>query len=125
MRRHKGVKLWLVPLALTTRANPDNHDPKTPPLRRGLLCMRFANEGRACLAAAGDVRGPASFDLVRPADVELADALDDRASFRRVCGFSANEATPERTTFVKFRGLHTSLTGQCLKPSPCSSKRRR
>jgi IS5 family transposase len=36
-------------------------------------------------------------------DVKLAEALDDRASFRRYCGFSANEATPERTTFVRFR----------------------
>lgn len=32
-------------------------------------------------------------------DVKLAEALDDRASFRRFCGFSGNEATPERTSF--------------------------
>ena len=38
-------------------------------------------------------------------DVKLAEALDDRASFRRFCGFSANEATPERTAFVRFRRL--------------------
>lgn len=38
-------------------------------------------------------------------DVKLADALDDRASFRRFCGFSATKATPERTTFVRFRRL--------------------
>ena len=36
-------------------------------------------------------------------DVKLAEALDDRASFRRFCGFSANEPTPERTAFVRFR----------------------
>lgn len=36
-------------------------------------------------------------------DVKLADALDDRASFRRFCGFSASEPTPERTAFVRFR----------------------
>lgn len=36
-------------------------------------------------------------------DVALAEALDDRASFRRFCGFSAREATPERTAFVRFR----------------------
>jgi transposase, IS5 family len=36
-------------------------------------------------------------------DVKLAEALDDRASFRRFCGFSAYEATPERTAFVRFR----------------------
>ena len=36
-------------------------------------------------------------------DVRLAEALDDRASFRRFCGFAAHEATPERTSFVRFR----------------------
>ncbi|RMF06637.1 MAG: IS5 family transposase [Alphaproteobacteria bacterium] len=36
-------------------------------------------------------------------DVKLAEALDDRASFRRFCGFSSTEPTPERTAFVRFR----------------------
>jgi len=36
-------------------------------------------------------------------DVRLTEALDDRASFRRFCGFAAHEATPERTAFVQFR----------------------
>lgn len=36
-------------------------------------------------------------------DVKLAEALDDRASFRLFCRFSAGEATPERTAFVRFR----------------------
>lgn len=36
-------------------------------------------------------------------DVRLAEALDDRASFRRFCGFSSCEPTPERTAFVRFR----------------------
>lgn len=36
-------------------------------------------------------------------DVKLAEALDDRASFRRFCGFSQGEPTPERTAFVRFR----------------------
>ena len=44
-------------------------------------------------------------------DVKLAEALDDRASFRRFCGFYGTEATPERTAFVRFRGL---LVGQSL-----------
>ena len=38
-------------------------------------------------------------------DVKLSEALDDRASFCRFCGFSAHEATPERTAFVRFRRL--------------------
>jgi IS5 family transposase len=36
-------------------------------------------------------------------DVKLAEALEDRVSFRRFCGFASNEPTPERTTFVRFR----------------------
>lgn len=36
-------------------------------------------------------------------DVRLAEALGDRASFRRLCGFGAHEPTPERTAFVRFR----------------------
>ena len=48
-------------------------------------------------------------------DVILAEALSDRASFRRFCGFSRDEARPERTAFVRFRrelveqGLDQSL----------------
>jgi IS5 family transposase len=38
-------------------------------------------------------------------DVKLAEALDDRASFRRFCGFAGNESTPERTAFVRFRRM--------------------
>ena len=55
-------------------------------------------------------------------DVKLAEALDDRASFRRFCGFSATEPTPERTAFVRFRkalvaagldrALFEAVTGQ-------------
>lgn len=48
-------------------------------------------------------------------DGMLAEALADRASFRRFCGFARDEATPERTAFVRFRrqlvahGLSRSL----------------
>lgn len=55
-------------------------------------------------------------------DVKLAEALSDRASFRRFCGFSSCEPTPERTAFVRFRaelvarhldrGLFEAITGQ-------------
>jgi transposase, IS5 family len=38
-------------------------------------------------------------------DVTLAEALADRASFRRFCGFAREEETPERTAFVRFRRL--------------------
>jgi len=36
-------------------------------------------------------------------DVKLAEALEDRASFRRFCGFAGTEPTPERSAFVRFR----------------------
>jgi IS5 family transposase len=36
-------------------------------------------------------------------DVKLSEALEDRASFRRFCGFAAHEPTLERTAFVRFR----------------------
>lgn len=36
-------------------------------------------------------------------DVKLAEAIEDRASFRRFCGFASHEPTPERTAFVRFR----------------------
>ena len=36
-------------------------------------------------------------------DVRLAEALEDRASFRRFCGFATNEPTPERTASARFR----------------------
>jgi IS5 family transposase len=51
-------------------------------------------------------------------DVRLAEALDDRASFRRFCGFSRTEPVPERTAFVRFRteltrrGLDKALFGE-------------
>ena len=41
-------------------------------------------------------------------DVMLAEALDDRGSFSRFCGFSALEPTPEQTAFVRFRKALTA-----------------
>jgi IS5 family transposase len=45
-------------------------------------------------------------------DVKLAEALDDRASFRRFCGFSRSEATPECTPIVE-SWSSTSSTRLC------------
>ena len=60
-------------------------------------------------------------------DVKLAEALDDRASFRRYCGFSGDEATPERTTFVRFRKalIARTWTRRCSTRSPPNSRPRR
>src|SRR5215204_6674171 len=56
-------------------------------------------------------------------DVRLAEALDDRASFRRFCGFAAHEPTPERTAFVRFRAelVRRGLDRPCSRPSHVSS----
>ena len=35
-------------------------------------------------------------------DVKLAEALDDRASFRHFCRFAVHEPVPGRTSFVRF-----------------------
>jgi hypothetical protein len=68
-------------------------------------------------------------------DVKLADSLDDRASFRRFCGFAAHEATPERTAFVRacetdadigaVMDLPPNLVDLRQNRSACSEKRRR
>lgn len=42
-------------------------------------------------------------------DVRLAEALEDRASFCRFCGFARGEATPGRIAFVRFRRLLVAL----------------
>ncbi|MBO0710649.1 MAG: transposase [Acetobacteraceae bacterium] len=44
-------------------------------------------------------------------EVNLAQALEDRASFRRFCGFSASEPTPDGAALVRFR---TQLIGRDL-----------
>lgn len=59
-------------------------------------------------------------------DVKLAEAIDDRASFRRFCGFSGTEATPERTApstgsgqaLSGFAGYLSPISwiGRCLTP---------
>jgi transposase, IS5 family len=41
--------------------------------------------------------------LYELSDERLAEALDDRGSFRRFCGFAASDPTPERTAFVRIR----------------------
>lgn len=47
-------------------------------------------------------------------DPGLEEALMDRLSFRRFCGFSLADATPDETTFVRFRAVlrEHGLTGR-------------
>ena len=52
-------------------------------------------------------------------DVKLAEALDDRASFRRFCGFARTEPTPERTPLSASaaRSCATASTRRCSRRS--------
>src|SRR3954466_9454986 len=57
-------------------------------------------------------------------DVRLAEALEDRASFRRFCDFATHEPTPERTSFARFRG--ELVQGACRdRPGGRADPRRR
>jgi len=85
------------PSSLDALAKPIDWVPISP------WCDFLLCEGRTCLATNGLVQGDAAVDLVRLIRRQLAEALDDRGSFRRFCGFSGSEPTPERTAFVRFR----------------------
>jgi hypothetical protein len=56
-------------------------------------------------------------------DVRLADALDDRASFRRFCGFAAHEPTPDvpRLFASALSCCDAAQTGSCSTLSRASS----
>ena len=58
-------------------------------------------------------------------NVRLGEALNDRASFRRLCGFAAHDPTPERTAFFRLRRelVHRSLA-YCSKPSRANPRSR-
>ncbi len=61
-------------------------------------------------------------------DVKLAEALDDRGSFRRFCGFSVSEPTPRAHGFCAFSErplLAMAWTGSCSRKSLVSSRQRR
>lgn len=85
------------------------------PVERRLECIHCAAKGELAWPPVALFKALLIAVWHDLSDVKLADALEDRASFRRFCGFSTNEATPERTTFVRFRkqlvahGLDESL----------------
>ena len=73
------------------------------PVDQDLACISNAAKGEAAwppLALFKALLLSIWYDL---SDVKLAEALDDRSSFRRFCGFCRSERTPERTAFVRFR----------------------
>lgn len=73
------------------------------PIERRLEVIYSAPRGEASWPPLSMFRGMLLAVWYDLSDVKLADALDDRASFRRFCGFARTEPTPERTAFVRFR----------------------
>ncbi|MGI9416716.1 MAG: transposase, partial [Geminicoccaceae bacterium] len=73
------------------------------PIERRLEVIHAAPWGEASWPPLAMFRGMLLAVWHDLSDIKLADALDDRASFRRFCGFSRTEPTPERTAFVRFR----------------------
>jgi IS5 family transposase len=73
------------------------------PIERQLDVVDSAPRGEASWLPLSMFRGMLLAVWNDLSDVKLADALDDRASFRRFCGFARTEPTPERTAFVRFR----------------------
>jgi hypothetical protein len=45
-------------------------------------------------------------------DVKLAEALDNRTSFRRLRSFSATKVAPERAAFVRCRATLVAIAGE-------------
>ncbi|HEX6016426.1 MAG TPA: IS5 family transposase [Geminicoccaceae bacterium] len=70
---------------------------------RHLVCLSAATKGELGWPPLALFRSLLLATWHDLSDIKLADALDDRASFRRFCGFAAHEPTPERTAFVRFR----------------------
>ena len=73
------------------------------PIERRLEAIHAAPRGEASWPPLAMFHGMLLAVWHDLSDVKLADALDDRASFRRFCGFARSEPTPERTAFVRFR----------------------
>jgi transposase, IS5 family len=96
----------------------------------GILCAAKGKPGWPPLALFKALLPAVWYDL---SDVKLAEALDDRASFRRFCGFARYEATPERTAFVRLRStliesglpampsLHQTIGELMHRPKPLAS----
>ena len=64
------------------------------------------------------VRAPLIAPWHSLSDVRLAEALDDRASFRRFCGFATHEPTHERNAVLGFRSELVQRRGKVGRPPP-------
>ena len=73
-------------------------------LRPLLAGLRDAATGRPPYDALSMVKALYLQQLYDLSDPGLEEALLDRLSFRRFCGFGLDEATPDETTICRFRG---------------------
>lgn len=72
-------------------------------LERLLAPLHQAETGRPPYAALSMFKGLLLQQWYGLSDPGLEEALGDRVSFRRFCGFALSEATPDETTFCRFR----------------------
>lgn len=74
------------------------------PLERLAGSIRAAGKGRPPYRAGPMIKGLYLQMLYGLSDPGLEEALIDRLSFRRFCGFELDETTPDETTICRFRG---------------------
>jgi IS5 family transposase len=74
------------------------------PLERLAEGIRSGGKGRPPYRAGAMIKALYLQMLYGLSDPGLEEALIDRLSFRRFCGFELDEATPDETTICRFRG---------------------
>jgi transposase, IS5 family len=106
LRREIGREgLRLAPPAATRRSSLDELVAliEWAPLAHQLNGIHSAAKGEPAWPPLALFKAVLISDWYDLSEVKLAEALEDRAAFRRFCGFSMSETTPERTAFVRFR----------------------
>lgn len=73
------------------------------PLERLAQTVRAGKGGRPPYAALAMLKALVLQRFYALSDPGLEDALQDRASFRRFCGFGLDQTTPDETTLCRFR----------------------
>lgn len=86
------------------------------PLEALAAQIRPGETGRPPYPAGAMIRALYLQTLYNLSDPALEEALTDRLSFRRFCGFGLNEATPDLTTIWRFRtdAAHAGVLTACL-----------
>lgn len=79
------------------------------PLARAALKLRSASTGRPPYAPLAMLKALYLAGLYDLSDPALEEALVDRLSFRRFCGFKLDDGTPDETTICRFRAMAGDL----------------